>query len=175
MAAFSLSKFKDAAISGAERLLCIASYIFAYIEVSTTFAAKAHLKSDSIAMKYFYVNYVAKLIDFYIRNVYAVFAVMIAIFIYASNGKLGGSKFARFNIIQALLLNILLSCVSALFRDGLPTAIRESAIGLMIGNSLYIGTVILILYSCVYIAFGRYPKMPILSVGAQMHVRRGRD
>jgi len=170
--AFNMGKVKEVGVVVLERAACMASYIFAFIEVSTTFAVKVFLNSDSRALKFFYVNYVAKLVDLYIKNVYLVFALMLGIFITASRGSLGGSKFARFNIIQAILLNIICSCVSAVF-PLMPVGIRESVIGLTMANFLYLGTILLIGYSCVLIAFGRYPKIPVLSEAARLQVQRG--
>ena len=170
--AFSFQKFKDPALVVVERVACMVSYIFAFVEISTSFAVKVFLNSDSRALKYFYVNYVAKLVNLYIQNVYLIFALMLAIFISASRGSLGGSKFARFNIIQAILLNIICSCVSAVF-PLMPLGLRESAIGLLLANFLYLGTLILIAYSCVLIACGRYPKIPVLSEAARLQVQRG--
>lgn len=169
---FNINKLKGTAGTVLERAVCIASYIFAFVEISTTFAVKVFLNTDSAALKFFYVKWVQPLINLYIQNVYLIFALMIGIFITASRGSLGGSKFARFNIIQAILLNIICSCVSAVF-PLMPLMIRESALGLLLANSLYLGTIILILYSSVLIACGRYPKIPVLSEGARLQVQRG--
>jgi len=169
---FNFNKLKATGGTVLERTACIASYIFAFVEISTTFAVKVFLNTDSTALKFFYVNYVQKLVNLYIQNVYLIFALMIGIFITASRGSLGGSKFARFNIIQAILLNIICSCVSAVF-PLMPLVLRESALGLLLANFLYLGTIILILYSSVLIACGRYPRIPVLSEGARLQVQRG--
>jgi len=169
---FNMEKFKAVGATVLERTACIASYIFAFTEISTSFAVKVFLNVDSPAMKFFYANFVAKLVNLYIQNVYLIFALMIGIFIAASRGNMGGSKFARFNIIQAILLNIICSCVSAVF-PLMPLVIRESAVGLLLANFMYLGTCALIVYSSVLIAFGRYPKIPVLSEGARLQVQRG--
>jgi len=170
--AFNMNALKEKGGLVLERFACMFSYIFAFVEINTAFAVKVFLNSDSKLLKYFYVNYIAKLVNLYIQNVYLCFAGMLVIFISASRGNMGGSKFARFNIIQAILLNIICSCVSAVF-PLIPVLIRESAIGLLLANFLYLGTIVLIIYSCVLIGFGRYPKIPVLSEAARLQVQRG--
>ena len=54
-----------------------------------------------------------------------------------------------------------------------PIAQDRIAIGLLLANFLYLGTLILIAYSCVLIACGRYPKIPVLSEAARLQVQRG--
>lgn len=163
---------KKTLITICERSLAISSYIFAFVEISSCFAIKVFLNSDSKFLKYIYVNYVAKLTTFYIENVYFVFALMLGIFIVCSRGTIPLTKYIRFNVIQAILLNIICSCISAVF-PLMPVGIRESAIGLLLANFLYLGTITLIIYSSILIILGRYPKIPVLSEAARLQVQRG--
>lgn len=163
---------KKTLITILERTLAISSYSFAFVEISSCFAIKVFLNSDTKFLKYFYINYIAKITNFYIENVYFIFALMLGIFIVCSRGTIPATKYVRFNIIQAILLNIICSCISAIF-PLIPVEIRESSIGLLLANFLYLGVITLILYSSILISCGRYPKIPVLSEAARLQVQRG--
>lgn len=151
-----------------ERTVCIGSYIFALVDLLTAFSYDVILGSDSWALKFFYDGYVIKLIQLYIDNYYKSFIVLIFFFINASSGKLGGSKFARFNVIQALLLNVITGLMSAMFVS-FPLPPKAS---LAVSKFLLLGTMNLIIYSCLSIIFGQYPRVPFLSSNAWLHVQR---
>lgn len=155
-----------------ERALVISSYSFAFVDISASFAIKVFLNSDTKILKYFYINYISKINNFYIENVYFIFALMLGIFIVCSRGTIPATKYVRFNVIQAILLNIVCSCISSIY-PLLPVEIRESSIGLIIANFFYIGVVALIIYSSILICCGRYPRIPVLSEAARLQVQRG--
>ena len=98
-----------------ERLIAILAFIFPFTEVSYYFGAKVFLSTESITLKLFYLNYISKLASFYEANVYLVFAMMVGIFIICSRGTVKLTKFVRFNIIQAILLNIVCSCIGSIY------------------------------------------------------------
>ena len=100
------------------------------------------------------------------------FGFMIWIFLICSRGSIRLTKFVRFNIIQAILLNIVCSCIGSIYAF-LPIILRESTIGILLANFLYLGTVIIIVYSSFLILCGRYPKIPILTEAAKLQVQRG--
>ena len=79
-----------------ERLIAILAFIFPFTEVSYYFGAKVFLNTDSINLKIFYLNYIAKLASFYEANVYLVFAIMVGVFIICSRGTIRLTKFVRF-------------------------------------------------------------------------------
>lgn len=155
-----------------QRSLPILSYVFPFIEVSYYFGAKVFLNTDNIALKYFYVRNIEGLAQFYGENVYFIFAVMVAIFLICSRGTLPLTKFVRFNIIQAILLNIICSCIGAIY-NLCPLVVKEGLIGILLANFCYLGVIALMIYSCVLIIFGRYPRIPILSEAARLQVQRG--
>lgn len=155
-----------------ERGISVAAFIFPFIEISYYFGAKVFLSTDTLALKIFYFNYIAKLSSFYEANIYLIFILMVGIFITCSRGTLPLTKFVRFNIIQAILLNIICSCIGSCFAYA-PIILRESAIGILLANSLFLGMIIIMLYSSLLIAYGRYPKIPILSEAARLQVQRG--
>jgi uncharacterized membrane protein len=155
-----------------ERGISVAAVIFPFIEISYYFGAKVFLSTDTLALKIFYFNYIAKLSSFYEANIYLIFILMVGIFITCSRGTLPLTKFVRFNIIQAILLNIICSCIGSCFAYA-PIILRESAIGILLANSLFLGMIIIMLYSSLLIAYGRYPKIPILSEAARLQVQRG--
>ena len=155
-----------------ERILPLFSYAFPFIEVSYYFGAKVFLNTDSIELKYFYVKNIEGLSKFYGENVYFIFALMVGIFIVCSRGTLRLTKFVRFNIIQAILLSIICSCIGAIY-NLCPLIIKEGLIGILLANFFYLGVVALMVYSCVLIVFRRYPIIPVLSEAARLQVQRG--
>ena len=54
----------------------------------------------------------------------------------------------------------------------LPIILRESAIGVLMANFLYLGLIVLILYSSLLIFYGRYPTIPVVSEAAKLQVQR---
>ena len=155
-----------------ERGISIISFIFPFVEISTYFGPKVFLSTESTVLKAFYVNHVAKLSTFYTENTYVVFIFMVWIFITCSRGSVPLSKFVRFNVIQAILLNIICSCSGVIF-SFLPIVLRESMIGIIFANFLFLGVVLIIAYSSLLIVYGRYPRIPILSEAAKLQVQRG--
>jgi len=155
-----------------ERILSVMAFIFPFIELSYYFGAKVFLSTESLLLKMFYINHIQKLTNFYAENVYVIFILMIGIFIGCSRGSLPLTKYARFNIIQAILVNIICSCIGSIYTF-LPIVLRESIIGITIANFLYLGLFLLIIYASVLIFYGRYPKIPVISEAAKLQVQRG--
>ena len=154
-----------------EKFISVAAFIFPFTEVSAYFGAKVFLNADSVALKVFYLRHIQKLVGFYQQNVYFIFAIMIALFLASTRGSLPLSKYARFNIVQAILLNIFCSCLGATYVY-LPVILRESMIGLIAANTIYCGIVLLIMYSSILIFYGRYPKIPVISEAARLQVQQ---
>jgi len=155
-----------------ERLIAMLAFIFPFTEVSYYFGAKVFLNTESIPLKLFYLNHIAKLASFYEANVYLVFAIMVGVFIICSRGTVKLTKFVRFNIIQAILLNIVCSCIGSIY-GFLPIVLRESTLGILLANFLFLGTVLIMAYSSFLIFCGRYPKIPVLTEAAKLQVQRG--
>ena len=99
---------------------------------------------------------------------------MVWVFIVCSKGSVPLTKFVRFNIIQAILLNIICSCSGVVFTF-LPVVLRESMLGVVFANFLFLGITLLIAYSSLLIAYGRYPSIPILSEAAKLQVQQRSD
>ena len=155
-----------------ERVLAMLAFIFPLMEISYYFGSKVFLNTDNLALKGIYVSYISKLSSFYEGNVYLVFIVMVAIFIICSRGTIALTKFVRFNIIQAILINIICSCIGSIFAYA-PIVLRESVIGILLANFLYLGILYIIGYSVLLILYGRYPKIPVISEAARLQVQRG--
>lgn len=155
-----------------ERSIAILAYIFPFIEICYWFGAKVFLSTESVALQMFYLNNIAKLSKFYEANIYLIFIFMVGIFIVCSRGTVPLTKFVRFNVIQAILLNIIVTCLGIVF-GYLPVIIRESVLGVMISNAIYLGIVLTMLYSALLIFYGRYPRIPVLSEAAKLQVQRG--
>jgi uncharacterized membrane protein len=97
---------------------------------------------------------------------------MLGIFIVCSRGTIRLTKFVRFNVIQAILLNIVCQCIGSIY-GFLPIILRESTLGVLLANFFYFGTIIIMAYSSFLIFCGRYPKIPILTEAAKLQVQRG--
>jgi hypothetical protein len=100
---------------------------------------------------------------------------MVWVFIVCARGSVPWlTKYLCYNVIQAILLNIVCSCSGVLFTY-LPVVLRESMVGVIFANFLFLGIVLLIAYSSLLIAYGRFPKIPILSDAAKlsMQVQQG--
>lgn len=156
----------------AERLLSISAFIFPFIEVASYFGPKVFLSTESATLRSFYLNYLVKLSSFYTDNNLLIFIFMVWVFIICSRGSIPLTKFVRFNVIQAILLNIICSCSGVIFTF-LPIVLRESLLGIIFANFLFLGIVLLIGYSSLLIAYGRFPRIPILSEAAKLQVQQG--
>ena len=167
-----MKKFKNFLPQIFERCLAIMAFYFPFIEMSSYFGPKVFLSTESVALRSFYAQHILKLANFYANNQLLIFIFMIWIFISCSRGKFPLTKYARFNIIQAILLSIVCSCFGIIFMY-LPTVVRESIFGVVFANFLYLGLIVLIAYSAILILYGRYPKIPVISEGAKLQVQQG--
>jgi len=166
-----MKKIFEALIPFLERGLSIVAFIFPFIEVTSYFGAKVFLSTESANLREIYAK-LTPLITFYTENNLLIFIFMIRIFIVCSRGSLPLTKFVRFNVIQAILLNIICSCSGVIFTF-LPIVLRESMIGVIFANFLFLGITLLIAYSSLLICYGRFPKIPILSEAAKLQVQQG--
>ena len=123
-------------------------------------------------MRYLYLRIIAPLSSFYEENIYIIFIVMVGIFLVCSRGSVPLTKFLRFNVIQAILLNIICSCIGSIY-SFLPLILRETVIGVVLANTFYLGILLIMGYSTILIIYGRYPRIPILSEAAKLQVQRG--
>lgn len=164
--------FSPYLITLGERGLSIIAFIFPFVEIVSYFGPKVFLSAESVALRSFYSNYIEKISRFYTDNNLLIFIFMVWVFIVCARGSVPLTKFLRFNIIQAILLNIICSCSGVVFTF-LPIVVRESMLGSIIANFLFSGIVLLILYSSLLIAYGRFPRIPILSEAAKLQVQQG--
>lgn len=167
-----MKKFKNFLPQIFERCLAIMAFYFPFVEVSAYFGPKVFLSTDSVALRTFYSQHILKLSNFYAENNLLIFIFMIWVFISCSRGTFPLTKYARFNIIQAILLHIICSCLGVTFAF-LPPLIKESIFGVVFANFLYLGLVILIAYSSLLILYGKYPKIPVVSEAAKLQVQQG--
>jgi hypothetical protein len=154
-----------------ERTLAILAFYFPFIEIACYFGPKVFLSTDSLLLRSFYSNHIIKLVNFYIDNNLLIFIFMIWVFIGCSRGTFPITKYLRFNVIQAILLNIIGTCFGVIF-NFLPIALRESVFGVLFSNFLFLGVVLLISYSTLLIIYGRYPTIPVISEAAKMQVQQ---
>jgi hypothetical protein len=154
-----------------ERFLAMAAFIFPFLEVNLYWGAKVFMGTESAPLKIFWFSYLAPCVNFYQNNIYLVFIVMVAVFISCSRGTLSLTKYVRFNAIQAILLNILTACAGQVW-SYLPIFMRESTIGLIMANSIYLLVMGTVGYCILLIAYEKYPRLPVVSEGARLNVQR---
>ena len=153
-----------------ERSLSIAAFIFPLIEITSYFGPKVFLSSGNVALRGFYLSHLVKIASFYANNNLLIFVFMVWIFTVCSRGSLPLTKFIRFNIVQAILLNVICSCLGIVFTF-FPIVLRESMVGVIFANFLFLGIVLIVAYSSLLIIYGRYPRIPILSDAAKIQVQ----
>jgi|TARA_B100001741_G_C16442699_1_gene546433 hypothetical protein len=163
---------KKALEAVAERGLSIAAFIFPFIEVTSYFGPKVFLSTENLALRSFYLTHLVKVSTFYTDNNLLIFIFMVWVFLVCGRGSVPLTKFLRFNVIQAILLSIICSCSGVIFTF-LPIVLRESMLGVIFANFLFLGIVLLIGYSSLLIVYGRYPRIPILSDAAKLQVQQG--
>ena len=166
------SRIKELLTKICERSIGIISYVFPFFEISQYFAKKVVFNTENLAVQTFYMRHINPSIEIYQRNPYFAFALMVGIFFICSRGYIALTKYVRFNVIQAILLSIVCSCTGQILEIYIPVFIRESTIGLAIKNFVFLGVLILIGYSSILIAYGRYPIIPIISEAARIQVQR---
>ena len=154
-----------------ERAISISAFIFPIIEMISYFGPKVFLSVDSLVLRNFYLTYILKISSFYTDNNLLIFIFMIWLFIVCSRGSIPLNKYVRFNVVQAILLNIICSCLGVTFTF-LPIVLRESTIGIIFSNFIFLGTILLIAYCSLLIAYGKYPSIPIISEAAKIQVQQ---
>ncbi|GAB4377709.1 MAG: hypothetical protein Kow00121_27970 [Elainellaceae cyanobacterium] len=81
------------------------------------------------------------------------------------------SHFIRFNAMQAILLDIVLILCSIITSLILQPALGGGLFLETIYNVIFLGTAIVVIYSIVQCALGRYAEIPTLSDAVHMQVR----
>ena len=154
-----------------ERGLSIATYIFPFLEITVYFSSRVCYSSNDIGLKVIYNDYLYPLMLFYEKNVYLIFIAMVAIFLMCSRKSLPLTKFLRFNVLQAILLDIICACVGQIYM-ACPTVFKLSPFGIMFANFIFLGTFCWIMYSILIISLGRFPVLPVISRAANIHLQR---
>jgi len=158
-----------------ERTLPLFAFIFPLLEINSSFAPKVFQNIDSVTLKVFYYRQLAPVIGIYQSNIYVFFILMVAIFIACSKGSFNLTKYIRFNIIQAILLAIVCQAINQIYYLS-PVFVRETIIGSFISNACYGGISLSVMYcGLIILLFGGYPRLPIVTEAAKLHVQRGND
>jgi hypothetical protein len=144
---------------------------FPLLNVSCYFGPHFYMKQGNPAAILFYRKYIFPIAEIYHGNIYLIFAITMVAFIVCARGTVRLTKFARQCIIQAILLEIMCTCLGQIYAY-FPPILKNSYLGTLYVNLGYLGTILLILYSCFFIAFGRLPFVPFLSEGARLNIER---
>ena len=158
-----------------ERSISILIFIFPFTNMCYFFGKKVFLSVGNKALKVFFVQNIIPLTKFYEQNLYFSFAVMIALFICCARGNLKFlSTFSRYNIICAILLDIICNMVGPIYLY-LPTGIKEGTLAIICINSMFLGVMLAIFYSILLISFGRLPAIPVLTQAAKLQMQRAQS
>jgi hypothetical protein len=154
-----------------ERSLSSATYIFSFMSIIYYFSSSLCYSSDDMNLRMMNVKFFYPLTLFYGEHVYLIFSLMVGIFFICSRNLLPFTKFIRFNVLQAILLSILCTCISQIYMAA-PTAIRLSTSGLIFSKFAFFGATSFIIYSIFIIWLGRFPVLPIVSKAANIYLKR---
>lgn len=156
-----------------ERLFAITALIFPIMEVIFYFSGKVFLMgSQSSGLKAFYMAYLLPISTIYQNNSTIIFGILVFIFIQASKGRPFLTKFIRFNIVQSCLLSIVCQCTGGLFYV-IPKSLLYGSVGYFAATVIFFSFLGVIMYSAGSIAAGRYPKIPVITNAAKLHIQRG--
>jgi hypothetical protein len=155
-----------------ERILATVGYIFPFMDVTVYYSNQVCYRSNDIGLKLMYVRHFYPMLVIYEKYVYIIFGLMIGIFLVCSRNKLPYlTEFVRFNIMQAILLDIVCSCIGQIYA-ACPTIFKFSIFGTLFANAAFIGTIFYIIYCIAIILLGRLPVVPIVSEAAKIHLKR---
>lgn len=164
------------------RLFPISSFYFMFVELCYYFGDRiVYTEITSIYIKLWYLHNIVPLSNFFRSNIYVIFIVMLVIFQFCAQGSTitlpNGSifklpKFTRFNIIQAIILEIWVSCFGQIYYLT-PVAFRECNLGYFVCFSQFLVMMYAILYCIWNILWGEYPYIPVISEGAKIQTYRG--
>ena len=112
-----------------ERILATVGYIFPFMDVTVYYSNQVCYRSNDIGLKLMYVRHFYPMLVIYEKYVYIIFGLMIGIFLVCSRNKLPYlTEFVRFNIMQAILLDIVCSCIGQIYA-ACPTIFKFSIFG----------------------------------------------
>lgn len=154
-----------------EKAISILALYFPFIEISSSYGAKVFLLSNNIILKNFFNSFLLNAVMFYIQHNIFIFSGMIGLFLICAQGRVPLSYFVRINIIQGILMSILCSCSICIYTF-FPLWFKESLLGMICCNSIYFGTVGLILYMAILIYYSIVPRLPFLSQASEMQLQR---
>ena len=142
---------------------------FPLLNVSCYFGPHFYMKQGNPGAIVFYRKYIFPIAEIYHGNIYLIFAITMVAFIVCARGTVRLTKFARQCIIQAILLEIMCTCLGQIYAY-FPPILKNSYLGTLYVNLGYLGTILLILYSCFFIAFGRLPFVPFFFFFSRLNI-----
>lgn len=161
--------------SWATKFVCVSSLFWPWCEINMYYGSRVIMSTHNADLQIFWLEKLLPIFEFYEKNVFILFWVMIAYFcacVYNEWGtqKIKATKYVRFNVIQGILLEVF---VAACYQVWLisPLVLRESLLGLSIANGIYLFTHGAMLYIVIHVIYGLYPIMPIFSEGARSNIQ----
>lgn len=159
-----------------DKILSMLAYGLPMIETLYFFGDRVFLYSGDLTLQVFYFKYLSAPILFYQSHIYVFLFITLAVFqlcarnsIPMSEGRLGLSRFLRLNVLQAILLQVLITCSGQVFVLS-PGWVRLTIMGSLISTSFMIGVGGLVLYAIFLITIGRYPLIPIITASSRLQI-----
>ena len=153
-----------------QRFFCMFFLIYSILEVNAIYGAKIVLNSDSPQLKIWWVKSLWPIIKLYDQNALLLFVILIAFFNGAVYNTLNTTRYVRFNIVQAVLIEVVISFYTQVIQL-LPPVVRESLIGEVLATTGWLSTHVAVLYCIVHIIYGQYPLFPLISEGARLNIQ----
>ena len=169
-----MKNLKDKLVVILERVVSVGVFYFPFIECTCYFGPKLFLSTENFAVRKFYAEHIVRMGNYYQENQLMIFIFMIWLFIMCAQGRLRFTKFMRFNVIQAVLFNIVCTCCGIAFTF-FPKILQNSLFGMAFAQLVYLTTIMLVGYSVLMVTFGRYPRLPLISDAAKLQIQRSID
>lgn len=163
-------KYKTKLKSVIHKIASIIFLFYPWIEINSVFGSKVIMATENMSLKLFWFDKLLPLVTAYEKNIYLWFALMLAGFIGSVYNNIGTTRFVRFNIIQSVLIEIVVTVFTQLFLLT-PPFLRESMLGFVLIQSMYMTTHVAIFYCIVHILYGYYPIIPVVTEGARSNLQ----
>tara|TARA_B100000683_G_scaffold241560_1_gene249649 strand:+ start:14690 stop:15202 length:513 start_codon:yes stop_codon:yes gene_type:complete len=159
-----------------ERITSLIGFVFPFCQANAFFGQQVLCTTENATFNTFFKTHLVNpLMVFYSSpwNYLIIFVFMIALFDICVRKRLPLNLFTRFNIIQAILLEVLCTFLAQAYGQT-SFVFKTSAIGELFCNAAYFGIMAAILYCVLMILNGRYARIPVISEGARLNIQRWR-
>lgn len=151
-----------------QRVVPLPAFIFPALELVYYFGYKIFMIFDTQFVRKLYLYYIHPIRHYYSENMIFMIIIMFVLYSACAGGKARIPLFIRFHVCQAILINILITCIGQFYMLT-PLVIRES---FFIANVIIMPTVIIlmgtIIHAFISVLCGRYTRYPLISDAARL-------